>query len=145
MIFDKTKLLSVFDVTKDAEPMRYGKPPAHARLADQDAAVDQLTPDAIERSDRHRPHPAVPWKDIRDASLILAIAVWSSSGRRHVPAAAPSARLGEAAGASIAWSRRLAGLADPAFAVLLDAARDPSLDQAVLLRVQLRGRRRRAC
>ena len=28
MIFDKTKLLSVFDVTKDQEPMRYGKPPA---------------------------------------------------------------------------------------------------------------------
>ena len=27
MIFDKTKLLSVFDLTKDAEPMRYGKPP----------------------------------------------------------------------------------------------------------------------
>jgi NADH-quinone oxidoreductase subunit I len=28
MIFDKTKLLSVFDLTKDSEPMRYGKPPA---------------------------------------------------------------------------------------------------------------------
>ncbi len=28
MIFDKTKLLSVFDLTKDAEPMRFGKPPA---------------------------------------------------------------------------------------------------------------------
>ncbi len=28
MIFDKTKLLSVFDLTKDQEPMRYGKPPA---------------------------------------------------------------------------------------------------------------------
>jgi NADH-quinone oxidoreductase subunit I len=28
MIFDKTKLLSVFDLTKDEEPMRYGKPPA---------------------------------------------------------------------------------------------------------------------
>ncbi len=27
MIYDKTKLLSVFDATKDAEPMRYGKPP----------------------------------------------------------------------------------------------------------------------
>ncbi len=27
MIFDKTKLLSVFDLTKDAEPMRYNKPP----------------------------------------------------------------------------------------------------------------------
>jgi NADH-quinone oxidoreductase subunit I len=27
MIFDKAKLLSVFDLTKDAEPMRYGKPP----------------------------------------------------------------------------------------------------------------------
>jgi NADH-quinone oxidoreductase subunit I len=27
MIFDKTKLLSVFDLTKDQEPMRYGKPP----------------------------------------------------------------------------------------------------------------------
>ena len=28
MIFDKTKLLSVFDLTKDAEPMRYTTPPA---------------------------------------------------------------------------------------------------------------------
>lgn len=28
MIFDKTKLLSVFDLTKDAEPMRYTRPPA---------------------------------------------------------------------------------------------------------------------
>ncbi len=28
MIFDKTKLLSVFDLTKDAEPMRYGSPPS---------------------------------------------------------------------------------------------------------------------
>ena len=27
MIFDKTKLLSVFDATKDAEPMRYAAPP----------------------------------------------------------------------------------------------------------------------
>ncbi len=27
MIFDKTKLLSVFDVTKDAEPMKTGNPP----------------------------------------------------------------------------------------------------------------------
>ncbi len=30
MIFDKAKLLSVFDVTKDAEPMRTGNPPATA-------------------------------------------------------------------------------------------------------------------
>ncbi len=30
MIFDKAKLLSVFDMTKDAEPMRYGAPPADA-------------------------------------------------------------------------------------------------------------------
>ncbi|WP_165221504.1 NuoI/complex I 23 kDa subunit family protein [Aquisphaera insulae] len=28
MIFDKTKLLSVFDATRDAEPMRYTAPPA---------------------------------------------------------------------------------------------------------------------
>ena len=34
MIFDKAKLLSVFDMTKDAEPMRYGQPPAgHATPA----------------------------------------------------------------------------------------------------------------
>jgi NADH-quinone oxidoreductase subunit I len=30
MIFDKAKLLSVFDVTKDAEPLRYGQPPEAA-------------------------------------------------------------------------------------------------------------------
>jgi NADH-quinone oxidoreductase subunit I len=28
MIFDKTKLLSVFDTTKDQEPLKYGKAPA---------------------------------------------------------------------------------------------------------------------
>ncbi|HWT79128.1 MAG TPA: NADH-quinone oxidoreductase subunit I [Candidatus Methylomirabilis sp.] len=28
MIFDKTKLLSVFDATKDAEPMKYAAPPS---------------------------------------------------------------------------------------------------------------------
>jgi NADH-quinone oxidoreductase subunit I len=30
MIFDKTKLLSVFDLTKNDEPMRYGAPPSPA-------------------------------------------------------------------------------------------------------------------
>jgi len=29
MIFDKSKLLSVFDATKDAEPMKYSKPPVN--------------------------------------------------------------------------------------------------------------------
>jgi NADH-quinone oxidoreductase subunit I len=30
MIFDKAKLLSVFDTTRSQEPMRFGRPPAHA-------------------------------------------------------------------------------------------------------------------
>jgi NADH-quinone oxidoreductase subunit I len=30
MIFDKAKLLSVFDLTRDAEPMKYGAPPGPA-------------------------------------------------------------------------------------------------------------------
>ena len=30
MIFDKTKLLSVFDATKDAEPMQYSRPPVES-------------------------------------------------------------------------------------------------------------------
>ncbi len=34
MIFDKTKLLSVFDLTKDAEPMRFNKPPATTSSTD---------------------------------------------------------------------------------------------------------------
>jgi NADH-quinone oxidoreductase subunit I len=33
MIFDKTKLLSVFDLTKDAEPMKYTAPPAGQPLS----------------------------------------------------------------------------------------------------------------
>ena len=37
MIFDKTKLLSVFDMTKDAEPMKTGNPPAVAPGADRAA------------------------------------------------------------------------------------------------------------
>ncbi len=39
MIFDKTKLLSVFDLTKDQEPMRYGKPPVEHASDNQDLAV----------------------------------------------------------------------------------------------------------
>jgi len=33
MIFDKAKLLSVFDLTSGQEPMRYGKPPASEAMA----------------------------------------------------------------------------------------------------------------
>jgi NADH-quinone oxidoreductase subunit I len=33
MIFDKTKLLSVFDLTKDAEPMKYTTPPSGRPVA----------------------------------------------------------------------------------------------------------------
>ena len=33
MIFDKAKLLSVFDATRDTEPMRYTRPPAEAAVA----------------------------------------------------------------------------------------------------------------
>jgi NADH-quinone oxidoreductase subunit I len=40
MIFDKTKLLSVFDLTKDAEPMKYGRPPS----SDAPAPLTQLEP-----------------------------------------------------------------------------------------------------
>ena len=39
MIFDKAKLLSVFDATKDAEPMRYTTPPPGPAARDQDAAL----------------------------------------------------------------------------------------------------------
>jgi NADH-quinone oxidoreductase subunit I len=35
LIFDKEKLLSVFDVTKDAEPMKTGNPPADAPSPDR--------------------------------------------------------------------------------------------------------------
>ena len=38
MIFDKTKLLSVFDATKDAEPMKYAAPPAGPGPGNQDAS-----------------------------------------------------------------------------------------------------------
>ena len=38
MIFDKTKLLSVFDATCNTEPMRFGKPPAEVGR-DADPAV----------------------------------------------------------------------------------------------------------
>jgi NADH-quinone oxidoreductase subunit I len=40
MIFDKTKLLSVFDLTKETEPMKYGAPPT----AETPAAQTQLGP-----------------------------------------------------------------------------------------------------
>src|SRR4051794_10480031 len=40
MIFDKTKLLSVFDLTKDAEPMKYSAPPPPTAPA----AIEMLPP-----------------------------------------------------------------------------------------------------
>jgi len=43
MIFDKTKLLSVFDLTKDAEPMRYGAPPSPATPAPQTQLLPPTT------------------------------------------------------------------------------------------------------
>ena len=40
MIFDKTKLLSVFDVTRDAEPMKYTTPPPESSSATATQALD---------------------------------------------------------------------------------------------------------
>lgn len=41
MIFDKEKLLSVFDMTKDTEPMRTGNPPRELSALTVDIAVDE--------------------------------------------------------------------------------------------------------
>ena len=41
MIFDKTKLLSVFDLTKDVEPMKYTTPPGSQRPGAHHRAPDQ--------------------------------------------------------------------------------------------------------
>lgn len=43
MIFDKTKLLSVFDLTKDAEPMRTGNPSAQAMASGSANQTDAST------------------------------------------------------------------------------------------------------
>src|SRR6476646_1193369 len=43
MIFDKAKLLSVFDVTKDAEPMRFGKGPDASQPAATTQSVQPLS------------------------------------------------------------------------------------------------------
>jgi len=40
MIFDKAKLLSVFDLTKDSEPMKYGPPPGPAAAPAPTRALD---------------------------------------------------------------------------------------------------------
>ncbi|MDR3639424.1 MAG: NADH-quinone oxidoreductase subunit I [Isosphaeraceae bacterium] len=44
MIFDKTKLLSVFDVTKDGEPMRFGQPPQPDVAPPTALAAPDVTP-----------------------------------------------------------------------------------------------------
>ncbi len=43
MIFDKTKLLSVFDLTKESEPMKYGAPPSAATPGAQTQLGPPLT------------------------------------------------------------------------------------------------------
>ncbi len=43
MIFDKAKLLSVFDLTKDAEPLRYGTPPSPASPPPSTQTLSPLT------------------------------------------------------------------------------------------------------
>ncbi len=43
MIFDKEKLLSVFDVTKDAEPMRTGNPAAGVKSGDRHTDGSPIT------------------------------------------------------------------------------------------------------
>jgi NADH-quinone oxidoreductase subunit I len=60
MIFDKSKLLSVFDVTKDAEPMKTGNPPESV-LPEVTTAlpmVDPGPPSATERSPKGGDGPA---------------------------------------------------------------------------------------
>jgi NADH-quinone oxidoreductase subunit I len=44
MIFDKAKLLSVFDVTKDAEPMKFGTPPGPSAPAPKTQLLPPTTP-----------------------------------------------------------------------------------------------------
>lgn len=44
MIFDKTKLLSVFDITKDGEPMRFGQPPRPDAVPPTALAAPEVTP-----------------------------------------------------------------------------------------------------
>jgi NADH-quinone oxidoreductase subunit I len=46
MIFDKAKLLSVFDMTKDAEPMRTGNPPASLPVPTRPEAATVPGPEA---------------------------------------------------------------------------------------------------
>jgi NADH-quinone oxidoreductase subunit I len=49
MIFDKTKLLSVFDLTKDAEPMKYTTPPGSNAPAPTVEAQTKLTSGPFEQ------------------------------------------------------------------------------------------------
>jgi len=44
MIFDKTKLLSIFDVTKAGEPMRFGQPPKPEAVPPTALAAPDVTP-----------------------------------------------------------------------------------------------------
>lgn len=43
MIFDKTKLLSVFDLTKESEPMKYNAPPGPSTAAPKTVELPPLT------------------------------------------------------------------------------------------------------
>ena len=80
MIFDKTKLLSVFDLTKDQEPMRYGKPPVEHASDNQDLAVAGVIADRDER----RPLRKESHHDV-DPEYLAQCRVWC---RRHVLVAA---------------------------------------------------------
>ena len=94
MIFDKAKLLSVFDVTKDAEPMRFGAPPTDPGPAGPAPTATPIDPLALTTN--------APDKDgiPRGSGLVPRYRPGRRrhrpGGDRHVPAAAAPARLGEA-------------------------------------------------
>ena len=76
MIFDKTKLLSVFDLTKDAEPMRYGAPPAPAARRRRPQLLPPTTnfPDRDPDLDRS-PRTRADRGPLAQRDLILAVVV----------------------------------------------------------------------
>ena len=149
MIFDKAKLLSVFDVTKDAEPMQYRQPAAGAADADRPPSSTRAdrrrpAPTTRRRPDASRPGRSRPWTMLDIADLDLADR-WSSSSGRSAPTcccptgtARRSRRGVHAVGAVLVGARR------PAAVALFWTPARPVPVERLLLRLRPRRGRRRA-
>ena len=83
MIFDKAKLLSVFDLTKEAEPLKYGTPPSPAAPPPSTQTLPPLTNTRDPPSDRRdvgKSRPGAQTHVNREEILAVLVVVLGAAG-----------------------------------------------------------------